>query len=294
MTASGLEHTGLLLEGGGMRGVYTAGVLDFWMERNLYFPYIVGISSGSWIAASYMAKQRGRSRRCMIDYSRDPRAISYRNWLLKGSLFGMDFLFGELAKRIEPFDYDAYFRSDQQLIFVLTDAHSGEAVYYSSKDAAEEESFTRLLTASISLPLVSRIVEWDGRCFFDGGVADSLPLLKAQDDGYRNNVLVLNKAKGYRKTKTALDVLAASVHRKHPALAQAILNRYLKYNRMMEQIERLEEKGELFVIRPSRHMRAGRGERRPERLEELYEMGYADAASCHAALVNWLETTKRV
>jgi len=294
MTVSGLERTGLLLEGGGMRGVYTAGVLDFWMERNLYFPYIVGISSGSWIAASYMSRQKGRSRSCMINYARDPRAISYRNWLLKGSLFGMDFLFGQLAKEFEPFDYETYFRSDQRLIFVLTDIHSGEAIYYSSEDAADEERLTKLLTASVSLPLVNRVVEWDGKSVFDGGVADSLPLLKALDDGYVNNVLVLNKAKGYRKSKTALDLLAASVHRRHPALAQAILNRYIRYNRMMEQIERMEEDGELFVIRPSRQLRAGRGERRPKRLTELYEMGYSDAAQCYDALAEWLESFKRV
>jgi len=287
MNADGLKRTGLLLEGGGMRGVYTAGVLDCWMDRGLYYPYIIGISSGSWIATSYMSGQRGRSRTCMIDYARDRRAYSYGNWLRRGSLLGMEFLFGTLPDQLEPFDYETYYRSEQQLIVVITDASSGEAVFYTNEDTRDAANLSRLLTASVSLPLVSRLVEWQGKYVLDGGIADSLPLQKALDDGYCKNVLVLNKPKGYRKRRSILDYPAAWMNRRYPKLAKAILERYRHYNRTLEQIERLEEDGEVYVIRPSKDLKVGRGERRPEKLKALYELGYSDAKQSYEAMMQW-------
>ncbi|WP_245375590.1 patatin-like phospholipase family protein [Paenibacillus eucommiae] len=279
---------GLLLEGGGMRGIYTAGVLDYWMKRELHFPYMIGVSSGAWHATNYISRQPGRAKSITIDLAKDHRAISYRNWILKGSVFGFEFLFDKVPNELYPFDYTKYFQSEEQLTFVLTDPHTGKAVYYTKEDTPDQETLKQQLTAAISLPYVAKPAQWLGKTLFDGGVAEPLPLQKAIDDGYGKLVVLLVKEKGYRKKRSRLDLPARWVYSKYPLFVESIMQRYVRYNKIIDEMERLEAEGRLFILRPSVMIGLDRMGRNPVELEQMYKMGYSDAEQSYDALERWM------
>lgn len=280
-----MKHIGLVLEGGGMRGLYTSGVLDFFMEKDLYFPYVIGVSAGACNAASYLSKQIGRSRNININYANDPRYLSYTNLVKHGSLFGMDFLFDEIPNKLVPFDCETYNKSKQRFIIVTTDCTTGKVVYF-DKDNCED--ILPILKASSSLPFVSPIVEYKGMKLLDGGIADPIPIRKSIDDGNTKNVVVLTRNKGYRKKPFKLKWLARRVYSKYDKLVEALVNRYKLYNQTLEYIGKLEKEGSIFVIRPSQPLDINRIERNPEKLEGLYKMGYEDAKKLYYKMEKWL------
>ncbi|NQX57964.1 patatin-like phospholipase family protein [Paenibacillus qinlingensis] len=284
-----MMNVGLFLEGGGMRGIYTAGVLDYWLKEQVYFPSVLTVSSGTWAATSYLSRQPGRSRKFMMDCATDPRAASIRNWFTKGSMFGMDFLFEEVPKKLLPFDYDTYFQSDQRLISILTDLESGGAFFATNRETQTPYDLKMMLAASISLPIIGKAVKWQGRQLFDGGVANSLPLSKLREEGYERIVIVLNKERGYRKKYDTSERIAGILHRKHAAFVDALKTRYLRYNMDMEEIERLEDEGQIFVIRPSEPMPISRMSRELPLLNKAYRMGYADAKREFIRMIKWME-----
>jgi predicted patatin/cPLA2 family phospholipase len=284
-----MRSIGLVLEGGGMKGVYTAGVLEFMMSRQLYIPYVIGVSAGACQAASYISRQPGRNKRVSIDLVKDPRYLSYRNWFRERSLFGMRFIFDEVPNRLVPFDYAAFEKSDQNLVVVTTDAVTGKAVYYSKEDTADARSMLQVIQASSSLPFVSKPVTIGGRVLFDGGIADPLPIRQAIADGNRRNIVVLTKDEEYTIKPFTRERLLRIAYGRYPGLMQTMLDRHRIYNESMKRILELEASGEVFLIRPSQPVQVSRLEKNTDRLNELYELGYRDAATKFAALEEWLK-----
>lgn len=281
------RRTSLVLEGGGLRGVYTSGVLRFFMEQRLYFGYVIGVSMGACNGANYISKQPERNRIVNIHFVNDRRHLSYLRWLFKGELFGMGFIFDTIPNQLIPFDYKTFNEDNGKCVVAVTDCMTGEAVYY--EKAALGDAYLKVLQASCSLPFISRPVRYDGRILMDGGLADSVPLARSIHDGNRKHVLVLTQPKGYRKTPSVLgNWLIRLRYPRYKGLQKALAGRAAVYNATLEWIERLEDAGSLFVVRPQARLGVGRVERNKDKLYTTYDRGYADAESCHDRLRDYL------
>lgn len=269
---NGKKEAALVLEGGGTRGVFTAGVLDYLMEKEVKFPYVIGVSAGACNAIDYVSKQIGRTKDCTIIQDRKNRYIGTKDALKKGYLFDMDRLFDEYPNRLFPFDFDTYFASDIQCEVVVTNCLTGEAMYLSEKQ--DKERLLTICRASSSIPLISPVVDVDGIPCVDGGVADSVSLIHSMKLGHQKNVVVLTRNKGYRKKAPGKSrFLYTAALKKYPNLLNALLNRYRNYNRVMELVEKWEEEGHIFVIRPEVEP-VSRTEQNVEKLTEFYDHGY--------------------
>ncbi|UFT99975.1 patatin family protein [Radiobacillus kanasensis] len=281
-----MKEAGLVLEGGGMRGVYTAGVLEYFMEQRLYFPYVIGVSAGACMAASYLSRQLGRNRAVNIDFAGDKRYLSWRNFIRKRELFGMDFIFDEIPNQLVPFDYDAFLKSSEQLVVGTTDCETGEPVYY-GKDRYGEDML-KILRASSSLPFVAPAVPFEDRALLDGGIVDPIPIKKAQQDGFDKNVVVLTKPAGYFKNPPGR-LSSLFKYKQHPKINERIETRYQLYNDTLDYMEEEEIRGNVFVMRPSVSMPVGRVEKDKNKLVKLYELGWKDAEAQFEKLKDFLE-----
>ena len=270
-TVNMTPRSGLILEGGGMRGVFTCGVLDSLMDRGVRFPYTVGVSAGACNGLSYMSGQRGRGRFSNIDLLDKYRYIGLKHLLLKGNIMDFDLLFHTFPEEIIPYHYDVYARTEEHYEMVTTNCLTGKACYYEEKH--NPTRIIDIVKASSSLPFVCPIAYVDGTPMLDGGIADSIPLGRARELGYDNNVVVLTRNKGYRKPDKPSTVLPL-FYRRYPALREAIRERNMLYNRQIAEVERLEERGELVVIRPVNPIVVDRMERDTRKLLDLYEEGY--------------------
>ncbi|RAP74708.1 patatin family protein [Paenibacillus montanisoli] len=282
-----MESIGLVLEGGGMRGVYTAGVLDYFTEQNLYLPYTVGVSAGACMAASYLSRQLGRNRVVNVNWVSDPRYISWKNYWRKRELFGMDFIFDEIPNALVPFDYEAFEASKEQFVIGTTDCDTGETIFYNRF----EEGFDLLtvLRASSSLPFIAPIVQYGGRNLLDGGISDPIPLRKAESDGHKRNVIVLTRDAGYRKSRNRFSLLIRRAYRNYPEFVNVMLRRHTIYNETLAYIDEQERNGNLFVIRPQLPLTVGRMERDSAKLDALYLQGYEDAKRLMPELQTWMK-----
>ena len=268
-------RSGLVLEGGGMRGVFTCGVLDNFMDRGIRFPYTIGVSAGACNGLSFMSEQRGRAKFSNIDLLDKYHYIGFRHLITKGSIMDFKLLFEEFPTRIIPYDYARYAKCTERYEMVTTDCATGQACYYEEK--SDPKRIIDIVRASSSLPYVCHIAKVDGREMLDGGIADSIPIMRARDLGYDNNVVVLTRNKGYRKSDK-LSFVPPLVYRKYPALRDALRRRNMEYNKQIALVEELEERGDIVVIRPERPIEVGRMERDVKRLIALYDEGY-DLAS---------------
>ncbi|MBC8060203.1 MAG: patatin family protein [Clostridiaceae bacterium] len=280
-----MKNIGLVLEGGGMRGVYTAGVLDLFMDKDIYFPYVIGVSAGACNAASYLSRQKGRSKEINIGFINDHRYLSFRNLLKERSIFGMKFMFDELPNRLVPFDYATYNKSETTFVIVATDCISGKPVYFYKKKGHD---ILNQLKASCSLPFLSPIITINGMKLLDGGISDSIPIKKAIEDGTKRNVIILTRNKGYRKKPTKGNFISRKIYKNYDCLIEAINNRYKVYNETLDYIEMLEANKQVFVIRPSELLNVGRLEKNKQKLEDLFNQGYSDAEKCCGELNEWL------
>ncbi|OYD59200.1 patatin family protein [Fictibacillus aquaticus] len=286
-----MDNCGLVLEGGGMRGVYTAGVLDVFMERDLYLPYVIGVSAGACNATSYLSRQHGRNRTVNVDYITHPEYLSYKNWLFKKKgLFGMDFIFDDLPNKHVPFDFESFNKSTEKFVIVATDCHSGNPVYYEKSEHLPH--MLTLLRASASLPFMAPVITYQDMHLLDGGISDPVPVKRAVQDGFLRNVIVLTQNKGYRKKKPRMTWLIKKKYPQYEGLFTALVNRYEKYNETLDYIEHEEEKGNVFVIRPSAKLDVGRIERSPAKLSALYDQGRIDTIEAFEGLSDWLSHTK--
>ena len=269
------ERSGLVLEGGGMRGVFTCGVLDNFMDRGIRFPYSIGVSAGACNGLSYMSGQRGRAKYSNIDLLDKYRYIGLKKLLLTGNIMDFDLLFDKFPNEIIPYDYEAYAQCKERYEMVTTSCVTGEACYYDEK--LSPERIIDIVRASSSLPFVCPIAYVDGEPMLDGGIADSIPIERARALGYDRNVVVLTRNRGYRKPDKK-GVVPPLMYRKYPALREAIANRNKLYNTQLELIERLEDEDEIVVIRPEKPIVVDRMERDVQKLLDLYNEGY-DCAS---------------
>lgn len=270
-----MEGTALVLEGGGMRGVFTCGVLDNFMDRGIKFPYTIGVSAGACNGLSYMSGQRGRAKFSNIDLLEKYRYIGLKYLVSQHNIMDFKLLFHEFPNRILPYDYEAYFRSEGRYVMVTTNCLTGRAQYMEEKQ--DRERVISIVQASSSLPFVCPITWVDGVPMLDGGIVDSIPVAHAMGEGYERAVVVLTRNKGYRKQLHGTKV-PRFIYRKYPRLQVAINQRCELYNRQLEEVERLEEEGRIRVIRPERPIVVDRIERDISKLKDLYDEGYACAA----------------
>lgn len=281
-----MNNTGLVLEGGGMRGLYTSGVLDLFMEKGLYFPYIIGVSAGACNGLSYVSRQKGRSRKINIDYATDPRYINYINLLKGKGLFDMEFIFDDIPNDLIPFDYDTFNDATERFVVSATDCRTGQPVYYEKGQCRDVYSAVK---ASSSLPFVGKMVDLEGDLLLDGGIADPIPILKAMDDGNQRNVIVLTREQNYRKEPLRGKFITEFFYSGYEGLHNTLTHRHEVYNRTLDYIKELEAKGKAFVIRPRDPVEIKRLERDTDQLQELYMRGYNEAALSYEALSRWIK-----
>lgn len=266
--------TGLVLEGGGMRGIFTVGVLDYLMDHQIWFPYTIGVSAGASNGISYASRQRGRSRFSNIDLLEKYNYIGLRHFLRGKGYIDLDFLFYTYPDKYYPFDYEAYARNPGRFVMVTGNCLTGEAMYYEEK--RDPDRLLAILRASCSLPVMCPLAQVDGIPMVDGGVCDAIPIRRAQADGYAKNVIILTRPKGYRKEEKDF-YLPGFIYRKYPAIRARLKSRYRAYNEVLDYIDGLEKEGKALVIRPGAPVRVGRTENNPRKLAALYEEGYAAA-----------------
>ncbi|MBR5567816.1 MAG: patatin family protein [Bacteroidales bacterium] len=269
------KNTALVLEGGGLRGVFTCGVLDFFMDCGITFPFIVGVSAGACNGLSYMSGQRGRAKSSNIDLMEKYQYVGFKYLLSQGCIMDYKLLFEDFPEKIIPYDYDAYFANPTRFVMVTTNCLTGKPEYLEEKKSSER--VMDIVRASSSLPFVTKITYVDGIPMLDGGIVDSIPIRYALDQGYENIVVVLTRNKGYRKKDTKIRA-AKAFYRKYPKLQEALFVRNSAYNKTMDLIEKLEEQGRITVIRPVNPVNVGRMEKDVTKLTALYQEGYEVAA----------------
>ena len=265
------KNTALVLEGGGMRGVFTCGVLDYLMDHKISFPYAIGVSAGACNGLSYMSHQRGRGKYSNIDLLAKYKYIGIRPLVKKRGLIDQQLLFHRFPDRILPYNYKAYAENPARFEMVTTDCRTGRACYWEEKH--NEKRIIEIVKASSSLPYACPIIYVDGRPMLDGGIVDSIPLLRAYEQGYDKCVVVLTRNKGYRKSTKRVPV-PSFIYKKYPRLRVALRNRNKLYNEQLELVERLEEEGKIIVIRPEKPIVVGRMETSVKKLTDLYNQGY--------------------
>ncbi len=275
---------GLVLEGGGVRGIYTAGVLDVFLEAGITFDGVVGVSAGAIHGASYLSGQHGRSIRYYSNYCADPRFMSISSLLKTGDLVGVDFCYHEIPEKLDIYDNDAFLHCGVPFYAVCSNVETGKPEYLRITDMSAQID---ILRASASMPYVSRIVTIDGKKYLDGGSTDSIPVEAFQRMGFERNVVVLTRDIAYRK-KPELRLMAKLMYRRYPAFARVQAERYREYNRQVERVLELEREGKVFVIRPSMPPAIGRMEKDPEKVRDLYQMGREDALRAMDTLKSWM------
>ena len=265
------NNTALVLEGGGLRGVFTCGVLDYFMDNGIRFPFTIGVSAGACNGLSYMSGQRGRAKASNIDLMDKYHYVGFKYLFTQKCIMDFKLLFEEFPEKIIPYDYDAYFSNPDRFVMVTTNCITGKAEYFEEKTS--QERIMDIVRASSSLPFVSPISYVDGIPMLDGGIADSIPVEYAMSQGYEKLVVVLTRNRGYRKKAGSMP-LAKAVYRKYPALQKALSERNAIYNRTMDLIERLEDEGRITVIRPLKPIDVSRMEKDTDKLRALYQEGY--------------------
>ncbi|WP_031514758.1 patatin-like phospholipase family protein [Desulfofalx alkaliphila] len=282
-----MQHVGLVLEGGGMRGAYTAGVLDFFIEKDLYFPYVIGVSAGACNALSYISKQYGRNLEIYLNYPSDKRYINYFNLLKGKGVFGMDFIFNDIPNKLVPFDYQTFWQSKQRFVTNAMDCDTGETVYFEKESCKD---FLTAVIASSSLPVIGTAVKLNGLNLMDGGIVDPIPIRKSQEDGNSKNVIVLTRDGTYRKKPSKIKLFAKMLYPDKENIYRAMKNQYKVYNETLDYINKLQSEKKVFVIRPERPVTVSRIERNPQKLARLYDAGYQDAKKNYKEMLEWIKT----
>ncbi len=271
----GKTKTGLVLEGGAMRGLYTAGVLDVLMEQKLQADGVIGVSAGAVFGCNYKSGQIGRTLRYNLQFCGDKRYGTIHSLVKTGDIYDVDFCYHQIPEVIDPFDNDAFVKNPAEFYVVCTDVNTGKAIYHKCTDCGRDD--LKWMQASASMPLVSQIVETDGYQLLDGGIADSIPVMWFRRQGYKKNLVILTRPDGYRKKKMKFQGAINVMLRHHPNLAKAMARRYKVYNRTLDKIEELKAKGEVMVLCPSHLIEVSRLEKDPEKLKALYQLGREDA-----------------
>jgi len=280
--------TGLVLEGGAMRGMYTAGVIDVMLENNIRVNGIIGVSAGAVFGCNYKSGQIGRVIRYNTKFCKDPRYMSLRSLIKTGDLFGEQFCYHDIPEILDPFDTEEFRNNPAEFYVVCTDVRTGKPVYHLCEKGDGED--VQWMRASASMPLVSRIVSVSGKDMLDGGISDPIPILKFREMGYEKCIVVLTRPQGYRKKQSPLIPVFRIAMKKYPETVKALEKRHEVYNTALESIETLQQQGDVFVLRPSEAFKMRRTENNPERLRALYKLGRKDAMSRLYEIRSFLHT----
>ena len=275
----------LVLEGGGMRGLYTVGVLDVLMEKQIKIDAIIGVSAGALFGVNYLSKQPGRAIRYNMKYVCDKRYMGFYSLLTTGNIMNKDFCFNKLVYDLEPFDFETFKKSETEFYVTVTNVETGEAEYIKIKDLEKDMEYLR---ASGSMPLVSKIVEVNNKKYLDGGIADSIPIEKAKQLGNAKIIVVQTRPIDYRKKQNNM-LPYKVIYRKYPNLLKTIQNRYLIYNQTIENIIKYEQNGEIFVIRPSKKINIDRIEKNVDKIKDMYELGKNDTGAKINDLIKFID-----
>lgn len=281
---------GVVLEGGGIKGLYTAGVLDYWMDENLEFQGFIGVSAGAAFGVNYLSKQKGRALTYNLKYNKDPNYMGWRCLLKTGDFFNREFAYERVPKELVPFDDVTYYEKASEIPFyaAVTNMTTGQAEYLRILQIFEQMD---ILRASASMPFVSTPVPLEGGVYLDGAVADSIPVDQCLAFGYDKLVVVLTKDKDYvRKPISPIMADLFYPKRKYPKFNEALKNRHIVYNNTLERIKELEEKGIAFVLRPSEHRSISRVEKNPEKMQSVYDLGVKDAKETIEALRKFMNS----
>lgn len=278
---------GLVLEGGGMKGMYTAGVLEFFMEKELYFKNCYGVSAGACHLCSYISRQRKRAYRVALDYLKDKNYCSVHSLLTTGDLFNADMCYNRIPNELDPYDYKAAAKYGGNAYAVVTNIRTGQPEYMPLRELHKDIMAVR---ASASLPLVSKNVKIGNEYYLDGGIADAVPIRKAIADGNEKNVVILTKETGYirRQASGPMRNMIKLRYAKYPKVCELVSDRHSRYNETLRFMDGEEKAGRVFVIRPKRASGIGRIEKDREKLEALYQTGYRDAEACYDDLMAFL------
>lgn len=263
--------TGLILEGGAMRGLFSAGVMDVLMENGIEFDAAIGVSAGAAFGCNYKSRQPGRVIRYNKQFAKDPRFCSLRSLIKTGDLFGAEFCYHTIPNEIDLFDTQAYIDNPMDFYVVVTDIETGKAVYINSDEAGEDA--LECFRASASMPIVSKPVEIKGKKYLDGGIADSVPIQYFESIGYKKNVIILTQPLGFVKQPTSVAKLLKYVLKDYPAVAETMKNRHIEYNETLAYIAEREKSGDAIVIRPEAPLDIGRVEHNPDRMQAVYDEG---------------------
>lgn len=282
-----MKKSALILEGGANRGIFTAGVLDLLMEKGMYTDYVAGVSAGACNAVDYVSRQPYRSRDCIIAWNQEKLREQLHSFREEHSVIDFKLLFDTFPNKKFPFDYDTYFSSHTKCELAVTNCLTGRPEYKSER--SDRERLMKICRASSSIPVLSTMVELDGAPYFDGGLADSIPVLRARKLGYEKIVVVLTQKRGYRKTisKKTIALMRAKFDR-YPELVKTFCLRPYRYNKCLDGIEKWEDAGKLFVIRPMIPP-VGRLEKNVEKLEIFYQHGYDEMGRRFDELKEYLE-----
>lgn len=269
-----------------MRGLYTAGVLDAFLDREIEFSSVYGVSAGACHACSYLSKQKGRAFRIGVDYLEDPRYCGVQSFLKTGDLFGADFSYGQIPDVLDPYDYEAFKEYKGKFYAVVTNVQTGQAEYKRITDAQRQLWVVR---ASASLPLVSRTIAVKGKYYLDGGISDSIPIRKSIEDGNEKNVVILTRDGSYRKEPNALLPLMKLRYPGKKAFLDSIETRHIHYNEVLAFLDEEEKAGRVFIIRPQEEVEVGRIEKDRKKLTALYHQGYEDGMARMDDMVAYLD-----
>lgn len=281
------QKVGIVLEGGSMRGMFTAGVLDTFMDENIQLDGMIGVSAGALFGPNYFSKQRGRVIRYNKRFCKNRRYMSIWSFLLTGNIVNKQFAFYDVTNKLDIFDNETFMQNNTGYHVTVTNVETGKPEYLEVKDVVKE---LEKLRATSALPMVSKMVEVDGNKYLDGGVADSIPVLKAKEMGFDKLIVVLTRPLEYRKEPMSekMQKLLSIKYKKYPEFVETMKNRHKNYNETVEHIIELEKKGEIFVIRPSEPITLKTIERKAENLQAVYELGIRDCKRRLSALRDYL------
>lgn len=260
----------LILEGGTLRPIFSAGVMDALLDNNITFPYCIGVSAGITNGVSYISKQKGRNLEVVTKYRNDNRYLSYINFLRCKSIFGLDFVFDEIPNNLIPFDMDTYRKYPGKVLVGVTNAHTGKTEYLNGKDLDNKAT---MLRATCAIPLLFPVIKINGKEYYDGGLCDPIPIKKAIADGNTKHLIVLTQPKGYKKELSKKNILVAKLlNKKYPNLKTPLLNRHNHYNETVKFCEQLESEGKVLILRPEYNLDSF--EKDINKLKSSYEHGY--------------------
>ncbi len=275
--------TALLLEGGGMRGMYTAGVLDALMDMEVHFDAIMGVSAGALFGLNYKSRQRGRVLRYNMNYIGDKRYMGFHSFITTGDLMNRKFCFDDIVYRLDPVDFDTFNNSPEEFYAVVTNLDTGKAEYIKITDLEADMEYLR---ASGSLPFVSHPVEIDGKKYLDGGIADSIPIMKIIEMGFDRVLVVLTRPAGYRKKKDG-GPFANIIYHKHREFANAFNTRYITYNKQLDAVAEFARDGKALVLQPTEYIKMGRIEKDKSIIRKMYDLGFENACSKRDIIENF-------